>query len=72
LVRTIADDDVVPEEKKKREYKEMEHKSAGDQHAKVAMDTVSFLWEGGGEPFCRRLRLDFLAHFRLTPSFFVP
>lgn len=41
---SIADDDaVVPEEKKKREYKEMEHKSDGDQHAKVAVDTVSFL-----------------------------
>lgn len=29
------------EPKKKREYKEMEHKTEGDLHAKVDMNTVS-------------------------------
>ena len=30
-----------PPEKKKREYKDMEEKHTGDQHAKVDMNTVS-------------------------------
>lgn len=38
---TPADDEGQPvEEKKKREYKEMEHKNDGDQHARVGLDTV--------------------------------
>lgn len=38
----IADCGIPADEpKKKREYKEMEHKTEGDLHAKVDMNTVS-------------------------------
>ncbi|CED83133.1 plasma membrane h()-atpase 1 [Phaffia rhodozyma] len=38
----VVPDDAPIEEKKKREYKDMEHKSDGDKHALVDLNTIQF------------------------------